>query len=65
MRNEVGKLLDIYLPDAIGGVVGVKYVNPILNTYENGNKEYDKTKASGVQIILEFKFGNVVAIPQS
>lgn len=63
VRNEVNTLLDIYLPIAVEGTVGVKYVHPVKASYET-HTEYDKDKAAGVQLSLVFTFSDSIDVPK-
>ncbi len=57
VRNEVNKVLDIYLPESITGNIGIKYINPILKVdAQTGERIIDTKKATGVQVIVEFVF---------
>ena len=61
VRTEVNTLLDIYLPEAISGNVGVKYVRPILGTNpKTGKQMIEENKATGVMISLMFEFADTV-----
>ena len=61
VRNEVNSLLDIYLPEAISGNVGVKYVKPVLRIdSKTGNKIIDEKKAKGVMINIVFEFAGTI-----
>ena len=61
--NEVNALLAIYLPDAIHGNVGIKYINPVKASYET-HTVYDETKATGVHIDIVFEFEKPMDLPQ-
>jgi len=61
VRKEVNTLLDIYLPEAITGNIGIKYDNPIINIDpKSGQPLIDSEKANGVKIIIEFKFADTI-----
>jgi hypothetical protein len=64
VRNEVNALLDIYLPDAIAGNVGIKYANPVIESYEDGTKKTDEDSAVGVNIHINFRFKGQIEIPK-
>lgn len=64
VRNELNSVLDIFLPDAMAGNVGIKYAHPVVESYENGDKKIDETKAVGVSIHINFKFKGQVDIPE-
>jgi len=55
VRNEVNTLLDMYLPIAKNGNIGVKYYKEVQSNSETG-PVYDETKAVGVQLHLVFDF---------
>lgn len=63
VRKEVNSLLDTYLPNAKGGIVGIKYINPVKAKYES-HTVYETDKASAVQIVLEFGFEKIIDIPK-
>lgn len=63
VRNELNTLLDIYLPLAVEGTVGIKYTNPVKAKYET-HTVYDKTKANGVQLSIIFMFGDIMDVPK-
>lgn len=63
VRNELNTLLNIYLPIAIEGTVGIKYVNPVKAKYET-HTVYDKTVACGVQLSIAFTFGDIIDVPK-
>jgi hypothetical protein len=57
VRGQVSSVLDTYLPEAITGNIGVKYINPVLRVdAQTGEKVIDTKTALGVQVILEFTF---------
>lgn len=64
VRNEVSALLDIFLPAAINGNVGIRYKKPIISQQPGGtNIVYDETKAEAVQVSLVFQFDKAIDIP--
>jgi len=66
VRSEVSALLDIFLPVASYGNVGIKYVKPTLNQFEGGEggSQEDPTKAVGVRIGIIFRFDEPIPIGQ-
>lgn len=57
VRYQVESILDIYLPEAINGNVGVKYVRPVKRVNpRTGKQEFDEKKATGVIVTLMFDF---------
>jgi len=64
VRDELNALLDIYLPNTVAGNVGIKYAHPIISSYEDGTKNVDEKKAVGVNIHINFRFADVVEIPE-
>lgn len=64
VRSELNSILDIYLPDAIAGNIGIKYAHPVVESYENGDRKIDETKAVGVSVHINFKFKGQVDIPE-
>lgn len=63
VRSEISTLLDMYLPVAKNGVVGVKYTHPIKAKYETG-PVYKEDKAVGVNIAIGFEFIEEFDIPK-
>ena len=55
VRNGVNSLLDIYLPVANTGNIGIRYTPHEVERLETG-PVYDETKADGVLVSLMFKF---------
>jgi len=62
VREELNALLDIYLPNAIAGNIGIKYARPIKESYEDGTIVREEGKAVGVSININFKFDNTIDI---
>lgn len=61
VRDEVNSLLDIYLPEAITGNVGIKYINPVKSiSPKTGKSEIDDKHATGVSIVINFEFADAV-----
>jgi hypothetical protein len=57
VRNEVNALLDIFLPEAITGNVGVMYKRPVKSVdVKTGKQIIDEDKAIGVDIHIVFDF---------
>lgn len=63
VRSEVTSLLDMYLPAAKNGIVGVKYTHPIKAKYETG-PVYNEDKAIGVNIAIGFEFLEEFDVPK-
>ena len=63
VRSEVTALLDMYLPAAKNGIVGVKYTHPIKARYETG-PIYNEDKAIGVNLAIGFEFIEEFDIPK-
>ena len=55
VRNGVNSLLDIYLPAAKDGNIGIRYTPHEVERLETG-PVYDETKADAVLVSLVFKF---------
>ncbi|HLD90684.1 MAG TPA: hypothetical protein VI911_06705 [Patescibacteria group bacterium] len=65
VRSEIAALLDIYLPVAKNGNVGIRYKKPVIATDESGIPvAFDNTKAEAVSINLVFEFDRVLDIPK-
>lgn len=61
VRDEINTLLDVYLPESITGNIGIKYDNPVISIDpKSGKPLFDLEKATGVKIIIEFKFADMV-----
>jgi hypothetical protein len=61
VRDEINTLLDIFIPEAITGNIGIKYDNPIRSIDpKTGEPDIDTEKASGVKIVIEFKFADMI-----
>lgn len=57
VRNEVNTLLDIFLPEAVSGNVGVIYSRPVKEvSAKTGEAIVDKDKATAVDIHLVLEF---------
>lgn len=64
VRGEVGALLDMFLPIAAGGNVGVRYTPHVIERLESGD-QVDKTKADAVSIFLVFEFDKPLDLTSS
>lgn len=61
VRKEVNDYLDIFLPEAITGNIGILYDRPVLEVdSKTGEKILDNKAAKGVKIIIEFAFAEPV-----
>lgn len=61
VRREVNDYLDIFLPEAITGNIGLLYDRPVLEVNAASGKQIiDEDKAKGVKIIIEFTFADTV-----
>jgi hypothetical protein len=61
VRREVNDYLDIFLPEAITGNIGVLYDYPVLEiSPKTGERIIDKENAKGVKIIIELSFADTV-----
>jgi len=57
VRYQVESILDTYLPEAVAGNVGIKYIRPGHGTDpKTGRAIVDEKKATGVIITLLFDF---------
>lgn len=57
VRDEVNSLLDIFLPEAINGNVGVMYERPIKKVdVKTGQRISEDNKATAVDIHIVFEF---------
>lgn len=63
VRSEITALLDMYLPAAKNGVIGVKYTHPVKAKYETGII-YKEDKAVGVNLAIGFEFIEEFDIPK-
>lgn len=61
VRGEVNTILDIFLPEAVHGNVGVRYIRPVkMIDPKTGKKVIEENKANGVQIFVEFDFADTI-----
>lgn len=61
VRDEVSSLLDIFLPEAVNGTVGVLYDRPIKRVdAATGKAIIEESKATGVDIHIVFKFPQAI-----
>lgn len=61
VRGEINTILDIFLPEAIHGNFGVRYMRPASGIDPKTDKLIvDESKATGVQIFIEFDFADTV-----
>jgi len=61
VRDEVNSLLDVFLPEAINGNVGVIYKRPVLRVdAATGKSILDENKATAVDIHVVFEFPKAV-----
>jgi len=66
VRSEVNTILNKFLPEAISGSWGMKYVRPILKIDPmSGQPIEDTTKAKGVSIIIELVFADTIEFPET
>lgn len=57
VRTEINTMLDIYLPEAINGNIGIKYDRPVKKVDpKTGKQIFDESKAKGVFISIYFDF---------
>jgi hypothetical protein len=57
VRDEVNSLLDIFLPEAVNGNVGVIYNRPVKKVdAATGQQIFDEDKAKAVDIHIVFEF---------
>ena len=64
VRNGVNSLLDIYLPVAESGNIGIRYTPHEVEKLESG-PVYDETKADAVLISVVFKFNKPIDLTKS
>lgn len=62
VRSKINSYLDMYLPFAKNGIVGVKYTYPVKDNYETG-PVYDETKAVGVNLAIGLEFIGEFDVP--
>jgi hypothetical protein len=61
VRNEVNTLLDIFLPEAVSGNVGVIYSHPVKEvSAKTGESIVDKDKATAVDIHIVLDFPEAI-----
>ena len=59
--NEVNSVLELLLPEAESGNIGITYDKPEIERYETG-PVYDETQANGVSINVVLKFNDTIKI---
>jgi len=60
VRSEMNAILDLYLPDAIAGNVGIKYGHPEIGTMEDGSKMFDEGKVNVVAVTMVLRLGEPI-----
>lgn len=61
VRQEINTILNIFLPEAVNGNFGIKYLRPVIMVDpKSGKRIIDEKKATGVQIFIEFDFADTV-----
>lgn len=61
VRGEVNKVLDIYLPEAANGNIGIQYDKPVkMIDPKSGKKIIDENKAKGVMIVVDLEFAETI-----
>ncbi len=61
VRDEVNRVLDIYLPESITGNIGIKYLHPAKGFDDKAGKPIlDDKKAKGVTIVVDFEFADSI-----
>jgi len=61
VRTEVNAALDLYLPKAVSGNIGIKYVPHLIEKLESGD-QLDNSKADAVGIFIVLDFGTPLAL---
>lgn len=56
VKQELNEALSKFLPLTGSGGWGVKYINPIVETYEDGSVRLDENKAMGVVLYIQLHF---------
>jgi hypothetical protein len=59
VRSEVNAALDIFLPQAVQGDIGLSYVPSVVEVLESG-PVYSDTKADKVRLFIELTFENPI-----
>lgn len=65
VRSTINSLMDLYLPEANNGNVFIKYNYKELERKEGESVKHDKSKATGVGIILTLDFENTIDVSDS
>jgi len=60
VRSEMNAILDLYLPDAIAGNVGIKYGHPEIGTMEDGSKMFHEGKVNVVAVTMVLRLGEPI-----
>lgn len=63
VRSEINSYLDMYLPVARNGIVGIKYEHPVKEKIET-ETIYKEDKAIGVNLRIGFEFIEEFDIPK-
>lgn len=58
VKTELIEVIDRFLEVAEAGAWGLKYINPVKESFEDGTKIYDKEKITGVDLFIQFNFEN-------
>jgi len=64
VREEVGNILDLYLPITERGDIGIRYGSPILGTMEDGTDIVEYNKANSVAVTLILRFESPITMPK-
>ena len=60
--NEVNSVLEVYLPEASSGNIGINYKHPMVPGELEGETEEDSNKALSVTISIVFDFDEPILI---
>lgn len=64
VRIEMNNILDLYLPIAGRGDIGIRYGSPILGTMEDGSDLVETGKADAVAVTLILRFEDPIDMPK-
>lgn len=65
VEEELMNVLSKFLPLSKSGGWGIKYINPIIETYENGTAKRDENKCIGAVMYIQFDFENTYTIEET
>ena len=65
VEEELKSVLSKFLPISKSGGWGIKYINPITETYENGTVKRNEKKCVGAIMYIQFDFEETYTIEET